>query len=237
VNPDRINGIGPVPPGAGIYAQRMRKRRLAVTKEHIEASLSMLVEKCQNAGVRLDVEHETGDSLALMTSHARYHDLTIFGLRSLFEYQLVDEPEKDLIALLSKGVRPILAVSNQFRPISNVLVAYSGSMESAKALRHYVQFNLWPDAAVNIVNFSRYPEEATPLLKDAAAYCRDHGFTVKTHIAPGEADRRLLDIARNMEADLIVMGNSIRSIWLRKALGDTLLDTLTRADRPLFLSQ
>lgn len=36
---------------------------------------------------------------------------------------------------------------------------------------------------------------------------------------------------------MIVMGNSIRSIWLRKMLGDTLLNTLLRADRPLFLSQ
>ena len=40
-----------------------------------------------------------------------------------------------------------------------------------------------------------------------------------------------------LDADMIVMGNSIRSIWMRKVLGDTVLNTLTRADRPLFLSQ
>jgi nucleotide-binding universal stress UspA family protein len=236
-DPNRICSLGPVPPGAGIYAKRMCDNRLAVTQKQLEKSVTDFEQACRLAGVAGEVAWETGSSFDLLSSLARYHDLTVFGLRSLFDYQLVDEPEKDLIRLLSSGVRPILAVSSQMRTIRRVMVAYSGSMESAKAMRRFVQFRLWPQAEMSIVHLSGGTGDGNNLLKDAAAYCGDHGYAVKTLMVPGSAADKLLSVAREMNADLIVMGNSIRSIWLRKVLGDSLLKTLTNSDRPLFLSQ
>ncbi len=237
VDPNNICKLGPVPAGAGIYAKRMCEKRLEVTKDQIGAAVATLEKICTQSGVRYDVQWETGDPFELMISHSRYHDLTVFGLRSLFDYQLVENPEQDLLRLLAQGVRPILAVSSQYRPIHRVMVAYSGSMESAKAMRRFVQGGLWPDAALEIVHFSETPDDSNLLLKDAAAYCQDHGFTVNTRMLLGRPHDLLLSSAQEIEADMIVMGNSIRSIWLRKVLGDTVLNTLTQADRPLFLSQ
>ena len=238
MQPERICNVGPVPAGAGIYAKRLCESRLKVTNEQLEASIAAFEARCREVNVGYTILRETGRTFDLLIDHARYHDLTIFGLRSLFEYQLADEPEKDLIRLLSKGVRPILAVSDRFRPIRKVLVAYSGSMESAKAMRRFVQFNLWPDAELKIVHFSEGDiSGGQALLENAATYCRDHGFATQTRIIPGRADQNLLSVSAEQDSDMIVMGNSIRSIWLRKMLGDTVLNTLTRADRPLFLSQ
>ena len=237
VDPNRICKFGPVPAGAGAYAKRMCDNRLEITKDQVGDAVGTLEEKCKQAGVRYDVAWETGDPFDLMIQHSRYHDLMIFGLRSLFDYQLVEKPEKDLLRLLSQGVRPILAVSSEMRPIRRVMVAYSGSMESAKAMRRFVQCNLWRDTELDIIHFSEKADDSNLLLKDAAAYCQDHGFTVNTRMIVGKAHNQLLSIAREMEADMIVMGNSIRSIWLRKVLGNTIMNTLTEADRPLFLSQ
>jgi len=237
VDPNNICKFGPVPAGAAIYAKRMCENRLEVTKDQIGDAVAALEKICKQSGVRYDVEWETGNPFDLMISHSRYHDLTVFGLRSLFDYQLVESPEKDLIQLLSQGVRPILAVSSQYRPIRRVMIAYSGSMESAKAMRRFVQCRLWPDAALEIVHFSDKPDDSNFLLKDAAAYCQDHGFKVNTRMIIGKAHDQLLSTAQEIDADMIVMGNSIRSIWLRKVLGDTVTKTLTQADRPLFLSQ
>jgi nucleotide-binding universal stress UspA family protein len=47
----------------------------------------------------------------------------------------------------------------------------------------------------------------------------------------------LLPFARENDADLIVMGNSANKALLRRLLGDTVLETIKSADRPLFLSQ
>ncbi len=238
MQPDHVCNVGPVPAGAGIYAKRLCRSRQKVTNENLEASISMAASSCEEAGVPLKIFRETGRAFDLFIDYARYHDLTIFGLRSLFEYQVADEPEKDLIRLLSKGVRPILAVSDRLRPIRKVLIAYSGSMESAKAMRRFVQFGLWSEAELEIVHFSEGDiTGGRALLENAANYCRDHGYSTQTRILPGRADQKLLPVSAELDADMIVMGNSIRSIWMRKMLGDTVLNTLTRADRPLFLSQ
>jgi hypothetical protein len=63
-----------------------------------------------------------------MIAHSRYNDVTIFGLKSLFDYGFTTEPRDTLIRLVSQGVRPIVAVSPEFRNIRKVLIAYSGSM-------------------------------------------------------------------------------------------------------------
>ena len=237
VDPNRICKLGPVPPGASFYAKKMCDKRMEVTNNKLLTAISTLEKSCEQSKVAYEIAWETGNPFELMIEYARYHDLTVFGLRSIFEYQLVDEPEKATLQLISKGVRPILAVSNNFRSIRKVMIAYSGSMESAKAMRRFVQFKLWSDASLNIVHFGDGSSGVNSLLNDAAAYCRDHGYTVNTQMIPGKAGERLLSVAQEMNTDLIVMGNSIRSIWLRKMIGDTVLKTLTRADLPLFLSQ
>ncbi|MEJ2098033.1 MAG: universal stress protein [Deltaproteobacteria bacterium] len=237
VDPNQICKLGPVPAGASYYARRLCQNRLEVTKSNVTDSVAALEEYCKDSGVACDIAWETGDPFELLISHSRFHDLTIFGLRSIFEYQLTEDPEKDLIRLLSAGVRPILAVASEACNIRKVMVALSGSMESAKAMRHFVQFNLWPKAVLDIVHFSDGPDESNELLKSAAAYCGDHGYTVNTQMIPGRADTMLLAAAKDLNADMIVMGNSIRTVWIRKMLGDTVLKTLTQSELPIFLSQ
>ncbi len=63
--------------------------------------------------------------------------LIVFGLRSLFESDLVADPHDTLVRLVQSGVRPLLAVSKQVAPIKTVLIACSGSMESAKAMKNF----------------------------------------------------------------------------------------------------
>jgi hypothetical protein len=109
-----------------------------------------------------------------MISLARYHDLMIFGLRSIFEYNVsivdlaIEEPKDTLARLITAGVRPIIAVSDTFRPIQKVLIAYSGSMESAKTMKRFVQMRLWPDAKLKIVTFQSSEDKARRLLHDAS---------------------------------------------------------------------
>jgi nucleotide-binding universal stress UspA family protein len=237
VNPQQVCNVGPVPAGGGYYAKKMCENRLEVTHDEIEKSIAVLQDRCDRGDVDLSVEREAGDSFALVLNHARYHDLTIFGLRSLFEYRLVNDPEKDLLKLLSKGVRPIVAVSDQFRRIDKVMVAYNGSMDSANAMQHFVQLSLWPDAMLDIVCFGENQKADQELLDDAAAYCSDHGYAVNTQYRSGKVQEQLLNMAGETGADMIVMGRGMRSMLVKRVLGDTVMTTLSHADLPLFLSQ
>jgi nucleotide-binding universal stress UspA family protein len=237
VDTKRLKQIGPLPPGGDAYAEKLRKKRISITEQRIDKAIEKFTNKCKKSGISNKIKRETGDPFEAMIDHARYNDVTIFGLKSLFDFGFTVEPRDTLIRLVSQGVRPIIAVSPQFRSIRKVLIAYSGSMESAKAMRRYVQLNPWRNGSVRVVHFGKSGKVTDKLLKDAADYCRDHGFNTETESVTNSAKDHLIEYAQQNDMDLIVMGNSIRNLLFRHLLGDTVLNAIQQTDRPLFLAQ
>jgi nucleotide-binding universal stress UspA family protein len=237
VDTKQLAQVGPVPLGGGAYAAKLREQRLTVTEERIEKAIEKFKEKGIESKISTKLERETGDPFESMIAHARYNDVTIFGLKSLFDYGFTTEPRDALIRLVSQGVRPIIAVSLKFRTIHKVLIAYSGSMESAKAMRRYVQLNPWRNVRLRVVYFGKSDARTVQLLEDAAEYCRDHGFSTETEMVEKSARDHLIEYAQQNNMDLIVMGNSIRNLIFRHLLGDTVLNAIQQSDRPLFLAQ
>ena len=231
----RCEGIGVV---KAPNREAIRGERMKVAQSQIEQSVISFEAACAAANIKHRVVTESGESFTRLVDLARYHDLMVFGLRSIFEYDfLAGDPESLLIRLVGAGVRPLIAVSEEHRSISRVLIAYSGSMESAKAMKRFVQMRLWPGAELKIVTFHSSDDRANELLSAAEAYCRAHGFSVCHQSNPGDPKMLLLAAATLWQADMIVMGNSARSVLLRKVLGDTLLETLRDTQISLFLAQ
>jgi len=233
----RLSRVGPVPLGASESARELREFRLEVAQEDVQRAADEFATACHKAGVPHVMRKEEGDPFALMASCARYHDLMIFGLKSLFEHHVVTEPHDALIRLISSGVRPLLAVTADARPIQKVLVAYSGSMESAKTMKYFAQLRLWPKAQVRVVTFAHMPEEAEQLIGDAVEYLQKHGFEPEGDDVPKSSPEELLPYAAQWGADLIVAGNSAKSLLRRHIFGETSLHLMTTSDRPLFLAQ
>jgi nucleotide-binding universal stress UspA family protein len=232
-----LGAVGPVPLGAGHYARQLAEDLVKKAESIIEQSIDEFVEASRAAGVRHQIFRESGEPLSLMTRLARYHDLMVFGLRSLFEFDIVPDSHDALMRLVQAGVRPLIAVSRGYYPVQKVLIAYSGSMESAKAMKHFVQMRLWPDATVRITTFDDKNPEAPQLLADASEYCRAHSLTVETELLAGSPKEQLLPYAESWGADLTVIGNSAKKLLLRRIFGETALHVIRNADRPLFLAQ
>lgn len=238
VDTSKLDKVGPVPVGGAAYAKRMRERKAQITKDGTEKAIAAFKAHCSEQQVICRrIMYEQKNPFAALISEARYNDLTIFGLRSIFDYGFTSDPDKAIIKLMTQGVRPILAVADTYRPVKKALIAYSGSMESAKAIRHFLHLNPWPGVTLDIVHFKEGKEKEPFLLKDAADFCEAHGFEVKTEMVEGPARSNLLPFAQENNADLIVMGNSVHKALLQRLLGDTVLETIKLADRPLFLSQ
>ena len=238
VNPSSYANVGPVPVGGGAYAKRMRDHRREETEAAVAKATDTFLARCRTGGIPARVEKEQGDPFSLMAQRARFSDVTIFGLRSLFDYGITAEPKASLINLVAQGVRPIIAVSERFRPIRKALIAFNGKMPSAKAMRRFIQLNPWPDIELEIVHFNpqRLAEDERDL-QEAAEFCQAHGFTAKTTVRYDSPREGILAHAQETDADIIVMGNGMRRLLIRKVLGDTVLETIQNADRPLFLAQ
>jgi nucleotide-binding universal stress UspA family protein len=213
-------------------------KRLDETERQQQRSIEEFESDCANAGLRHAVARESGDPFEKMISQAHYYDLMIFGLRSLFDCDVVGTAPSDVLSrLVSRGVRPILAVSREYRPVRRVLLAYSGSMESANAIRRFMQMGLWPDLSVKVVTFEHTPDVASQLLTDVAGYCQAYGYDAEVEHVAGSAKELLLRHAADWNADAIVVGNSVKRLWLKKLFGETAMHVIRHATIPLFLSQ
>lgn len=241
-DPSKLRSIGPAPIGAGKMAAEMRESRSAEMRERIASAVVDFEEACVAAGLQHRVLREDRQQpFDYLMSQARYHDLTVIGLRGLFEYGVHGEAHYDAAdtfsRLISGGVRPILAAGPAARSIERVLIAYSGSPQSAKTMRRFVQMGLWPDAKLRIVAFGDDHDRRQRHLLHAANYCEAHGIEAERDYRPGNPKGGVLEVAHEWGADLIVLGNSHRTLLSRKVLGDTMLQTISNSDLPLFLSQ
>ena len=163
----------------------------------------------------------------------------IFGLKSLFEFDLVDDPHDVLIRLVQAGVRPILAVCKGHYPVGKVLIAYSGSAESAQAMKNFVQMRLWQNPLIRIVSFTAGGkfDQTKELLGEASGYCRAHGYQVETDAVNALPKDQIVPYAEAWGADLIVVGNSAKNLLVGCIFGETALQVVRHATRPLFISQ
>ena len=234
---DGLDRAEATPIGAGAYAKELGETRRMEAKEVIARATAYFETTCDKEGVTFKVVEETGDPLTSLIYHSRYHDLMITGVRGLFEHGVIDEPTDELAHLVQEGVRPIVVVAREDRPIKSVLIAYSGSMQSAKTMRRFVQMRLWPKASLRIVTFSKDVGAGEERLRHAAEYCRAHGLNPETECIHSPALGELLPYASRQSSDLIVLGNSAKNMLLRKILGETALDVMRNTDRPLFLAQ
>jgi nucleotide-binding universal stress UspA family protein len=238
-DPLRLDWTGPKPIGVGVEAAAadLRRQRHERAAAEIAAAGKLFADRCLAEGVTHRIVAETGDPFEIAADIVRYHDLCVFGLRGLFEHGVVPEPPDALERLVSDGVRPILAVPEEHRPIRRVLVAYSGSLESAKTFKQFVLSGLYPDAAVRVVCFNEDTAAAARRVEMAAGYFQAHGRAVDTDAVDGDPRHELVPYAQQWEADLIVAGNSAKNLLLRKLFGETALTLLRASPLPLYLSQ
>ncbi len=233
----RLRDVGPVAVGAGSFAKEMVDDRIAKNTAAIEGALKRLLQRFKEANVRCEIATPHGDPYTALAAASRFHDLMVFGLHGLLEHGVTDEPSYEIIRLIEAGVYPILAPGTEHRDTRRILMAYSGSVESARNLRNYAHLHLWPDAEFKIVYFGGEDDESSTALAEAAAYLQDHGLTVETDIAAGSSKHDLLPYAETWRADLIVIGNSAKSLLRRRVFGETALRAVRESKIPLFLSQ
>ncbi len=225
------------PVGGGASATSAAVDRQTITRQRIEESITAFKTRCDTEQVAYTIERETGDPMDHLTTLSRCADLTIFGLRGMFEYGVVKNPDDMVTRLITHGVRPVFAVPRKHRPIKRVMVAYDGSVESAKAMKSFAQLRLWPNATLSIVCCDHGGTCAPEVVAEAADYCRAHGFEVETDVLSGKPGDALLNHAASWDADLMVMGVTPRARLVQFFLGDTALRALRDSDIPLFLSQ
>ena len=237
VNEEAVSKVGPVPLGGAAAAAELAKTRELEVRGRIDQIVHDFDNECTKASVDYEIHREEGEPFDRMHELWRYSDLIIVGLRGLFSYDVISSPEDILLRMIGAGVQPVLAVSEEPRAIRKALIAYNGSPESAKAMKRFVQMNMWPSMEMKIAAFGMPAEEAAPLLEDASEYCRAHGHDVSSEHIPTNPRQGILKEIASGGFDIAVMGSTARSRIARKLMGDTVLEVIKKSEVPLFLAQ
>ena len=175
---ERLKAVGPVPAGASHHAKQLREGRILKSRILTDQAIAAFEKEMSKAGLQLDVRQVDDDPLHALALAWRSHDLTLLGLKGWFDHSILGEPKDALYKVIDKGIRPILAIPRDHSTVKNAVVFYNGSMESAKSMKQFVRFRLWPDARIHLtcINEPVTREPVHDLLEEASALCRGPWF-------------------------------------------------------------
>jgi nucleotide-binding universal stress UspA family protein len=233
----KLANVGPVPLGGGAAASELSHQRIELAEERIRELSAQFQDTCARERIVCHLHQESGHIVDELIKLWRYNDIAVLGLRGLFEYGVIHNPDDMLIRIMKSGIRPILAVAKEHREIHKVLIAYNGSLEAAKAMKGFVQSRIFPEVTIRVVSFEKRKDDPQELLIDAQNYCAMHGFETDTDFVDADPRDELIDYAEQMKADLIVMGSTGRSRLASYVLGDTVHTAIKESHLPLYLSR
>lgn len=172
---------------------------------------------------------------------ARHVDLAILGQPRdgdplIGQYALVER------CLFASG-RPVIivpALSEKPSLDGTIVAAWDGSAEAARAINDALIFLKPASRVVLVVGvMGGQDDEQAPQTDDMTAHLKRHGVTAEAmRVKAGEGDigRLLLSTAKDLGADLMVMGAFHHSRWREFILGGVTLTVLEEATIPLFMA-
>jgi nucleotide-binding universal stress UspA family protein len=179
---------------------------------------------------------ETGDPAKLVPTLARLSDLVVLGQSG----RVVDRPFSDTLEqTVMNGGRPVLLAPAQ--PVASVgeaiAIAWNDSPQAARAVSGALPF-LVQARAVQVMTAST--DEETMHAAELMAYLAWHGVTAKAHrVEPVEGvgtGELLLSTARELAADLLVMGGYGRAPWREMIFGGATRQIVGTSRMPVLLS-
>jgi nucleotide-binding universal stress UspA family protein len=216
------------------WARALHRQQIVESRAQVSEALESLHRLCGIKDVRCSVVERYGDPFQTIVELFRFHDLLVCGTDAKFDPASLEPGCEGLIRLVEDGVRPLLAVCDEYRPVRKALIAISAAVDSARALKHYLHLNAWPGAEVKIVTF-RGEADPDGLLCEAVTYARLHGVEAEQEVLTGPMSQELLPHAVECDADVVVLGNTDHSRLARWFFGGAVMEIIRESDRSLFL--
>lgn len=232
--PDIEKSLGPVPLGGLYYAMRAEREKLSEAEAEATELVEAFAKQCEKKKVPHHLIVREGQPVEVITDEAKYHDLTIMGLRTRFKYG-AEEDDDALEGYLSHSEQPVVAIPKEYKAIKKILVAYDGSLPSARAVHSFLQLNLWSDREIVILNVGDDKDAGDVLLERIGRLFKTHDVSYTTAHEYGDPHEVLLKFAREKKADLIVLGAHGKDKITKFLFGSTTQSILDNAEVPLFI--
>jgi nucleotide-binding universal stress UspA family protein len=223
--------------GSMYYAEKLREQ----LTEEARLVARRLIEEfdaiANEEGLRHHNTVAEGVPFQRIVEDMKYHDLLVVGKEPHFFYSHPEEKNKTLVRIVHESIGPVLVVSEAYRAIHRVLMAYDGSAAAARTIQRFAQLQPFgTDVAVDLLTISEETSEAQLMLSLMGAYLQEHGFTFQATVRSGEnVAEEIVRFAEEIQADLVVAGAYATSGLKRWFFGSSTSALLEKTTLPLFV--
>jgi nucleotide-binding universal stress UspA family protein len=137
--------------------------------------------------------------------------------------------------VIRTSIRPVLATSRAFPPISKFLIAYDGGPSITKALDFLITSPLLKGMPCHLLRAGKIDDNATWYLEEAAQRLRQAGYDVTSTATAGSPEDSITAAVTAQRADLLVMGAYGHSPIRQLILGSTTTSMVRTCGVPVLM--
>jgi nucleotide-binding universal stress UspA family protein len=231
VDVDAITHGEPVPLGGAAFKYHRDRERVATATAAAAASVSQLSIAAQTRGASYALLEKIEDVPDFLVAAQRFDAIVVSQWAGNDRHE---QPDPMLQHLVQQSPRPVIAVPAEFAPGEAIVVAYDGSLQSARALQLFacLQPIVLP---VLVVCVDRDAATAQRHVETAREFLRLHQIDCGTHALTGDPGRVLREFVAAQRAALLVMGAYGKPTWREFFLGTVTRKILSESHVPLWL--
>ena len=235
--------IGPIPLGGLYYADKIEKAKQKEAQNRIDQLLTKFKDICEKAGVDCREAQTQGIPSEQIIQESIFYDAVIMGMRTFFHFETQDTPGDSLEKVLDQTITPVYAVPEKIimpdipSERIKVLIAFDGSLPSARALQRFGQLAPMDVFEVKLLISETKEDKAHYYLDQAESYLRCHNINniqkewIKDEIIEA-IDKKYLDWAH-----VVVVGAHSKAGLFKFMVGSLTKHLIKVAKRPLLISQ
>jgi nucleotide-binding universal stress UspA family protein len=175
---------------------------------------------CERYRVTCQTDLQTGNVVKIVADASVDADLLVIGARGEdeeFETGFLGSVAEKLVRKVN---RPVLLTGLQFREFRRALLAYDGSAAARRAMKMLARLTAALEMDVDAVQMVE-EGESTPALKDVVSYFKSYPVRLSTHYLTGDSHAVIIEHAKEIGCDLMVMGAYDNRLADSLALGTT----------------
>lgn len=229
----RLHQNEAVPLGASLYKHDRDAQHLEIARQLGKTVALQFEDACRAAGVPYSVDVVDGDTAGALARAALSEDVLICG-----HTPGGDTSESSLLrSILKHNARPALVVPRDPAGGANVLLAYDGSFQAARAMATLVNSGLLANRSLRVITLHEKFASAAARSVSAVSFLSHHEIKAESHseILDRDPAAHLMDAARRYDAGLIVMGAFGRNSVFEFFFGSTTQTMLERLSIPVLI--
>lgn len=202
-------------PSEGI-ADRVRDYYRKQGNEALKRAASI----CERYRVTCQTDLQTGNVVKIVADASVDADLLVIGARGEdeeFETGFLGSVAEKLVRKVN---RPVLLTGLQCREFRRALLAYDGSAAAREAMKMLARLTAALEMDVDAVQMVE-EGESTTALKDVVSYFKNYPVRLSTHYLTGDSHAVIIEHAKEIGCDLMVMGAYDNRLADSLALGTT----------------